>query len=236
MSALLRFASLRRLQVVLGLALMALVVAPNASGAAQMDTVTANVGSGIVAINVSAQSGTSGENPSGQVLWHAGGGLAPTLSGPVTCLNVTGNTAVINFQATIFFRGIPSPAGIGTLELVANGGPGRDTFGFSVEGRAPTDCSPLTDPVSAGTIVAGSVVIFDAPDLPTTKPQCKNGGWRSYPQFKNQGQCVAFVVTQARQKCLAERAKIGLVAFREKYGLGPYHVRALRRCINQASR
>jgi hypothetical protein len=31
---------------------------------------------------------------------------------------------------------------------------------------------------------------------PTTKAQCKNGGWRSFtnPTFKNQGQCVSFVV------------------------------------------
>ncbi len=71
---------------------------------------------------------------------------------------------------------------------------------------------------------------------PTSKDQCKNGRWRNYPQFKNQGQCVAFVVKQARQKCLAERAKIGLVAFRNKYGLGRYHVLALRRCVNRASR
>jgi hypothetical protein len=43
-------------------------------------------------------------------------------------------------------------------------------------------------------------------------------------------------IFQARQKCLTERAKIGLLAFRDKYGLGRYHVLALRRCINQASR
>ena len=29
--------------------------------------------------------------------------------------------------------------------------------------------------------------------LPTSKAQCKNGGWRNFPQFKNQGQCIAFV-------------------------------------------
>ena len=31
--------------------------------------------------------------------------------------------------------------------------------------------------------------------VPTTKAQCKKGGWRDYPQFKNQGMCVRFVVT-----------------------------------------
>jgi hypothetical protein len=28
---------------------------------------------------------------------------------------------------------------------------------------------------------------------PTSKEQCKNGGWMNYPQFKNQGDCVSFV-------------------------------------------
>jgi hypothetical protein len=31
---------------------------------------------------------------------------------------------------------------------------------------------------------------------PTSKSQCKNGGWHSYSQFKNQGQCVSFVQHQ----------------------------------------
>jgi hypothetical protein len=30
--------------------------------------------------------------------------------------------------------------------------------------------------------------------LPTSKAQCTNGGWRDFPQFKNQGQCIAFVI------------------------------------------
>jgi hypothetical protein len=30
--------------------------------------------------------------------------------------------------------------------------------------------------------------------VPTSKEQFKNGGWRNFPQFKNQGQCIAFVV------------------------------------------
>jgi hypothetical protein len=28
---------------------------------------------------------------------------------------------------------------------------------------------------------------------PTSKDQCKNGGWRNFPQFKNEGLCIAFV-------------------------------------------
>jgi streptogramin lyase len=29
--------------------------------------------------------------------------------------------------------------------------------------------------------------------VPTSKDHCKHGGWRDFPQFKNQGQCTAFV-------------------------------------------
>jgi hypothetical protein len=28
---------------------------------------------------------------------------------------------------------------------------------------------------------------------PTSKEQCKNGGWRNFPQFTNEGQCIKFV-------------------------------------------
>ncbi len=70
MSALLRYVSLRRLQVVLGLVLMGLVFAPGASGAGQLDRVTATGSSGVKVpllfnVNISAQSGPSGESPSG---------------------------------------------------------------------------------------------------------------------------------------------------------------------------
>jgi 6-phosphogluconolactonase len=95
-------------------------------------------------------------------------------------------------------------------------------------------------PKSPATVATGGrpegVAVTPLPRVPTSKEQCKHGGWRNYPQFKNQGQCVAFVVKQARQNCVAERAKIGLQAFRNKYGLGRYHVLALRRCVNRASR
>jgi len=41
-------------------------------------------------------------------------------------------------------------------------------------------------------------VVTDAHPLPTSKAQCKNGGWRNYPAFKNQGDCISFVVTKGK--------------------------------------
>ena len=74
-----------------------------------------------------------------------------------------------------------------------------------------------------------------APPVPTSKRQCKRGGWRDFSGFKNQGRCIAFVKRQARQACVAERAKIGRPAFRAKYGKGNLKRRALRRCIRLTS-
>jgi hypothetical protein len=34
--------------------------------------------------------------------------------------------------------------------------------------------------------------------LPTSKGQCKNGGWRTFGVFKNQGDCVSFVATRGK--------------------------------------
>jgi hypothetical protein len=36
------------------------------------------------------------------------------------------------------------------------------------------------------------------PAAPTSEDQCKNGGWKNYPQFKNQGQCVSYVQHQKK--------------------------------------
>jgi DNA-binding beta-propeller fold protein YncE len=58
---------------------------------------------------------------------------------------------------------------------------------------AAGELSPKTPPtVPAGGFPA-EVAVSSAPRVPTSKAQCKNGGWRNFPQFKNQGQCIAFV-------------------------------------------
>jgi hypothetical protein len=38
-----------------------------------------------------------------------------------------------------------------------------------------------------------SALASPVPLGPTSKEQCKNGSWHNYPQFKNEGQCIAFV-------------------------------------------
>lgn len=49
---------------------------------------------------------------------------------------------------------------------------------------------------TAGTAFA---VIVIPPTEPTTVEECKKDGWRAYGDlFKNQGDCVSFVVTNGR--------------------------------------
>jgi hypothetical protein len=51
---------------------------------------------------------------------------------------------------------------------------------------------------SPSPILSGNIVVVDAQALPTTKDQCKNGGWRNYGEFKNQGDCVSFVASKGK--------------------------------------
>jgi hypothetical protein len=200
MPGLLRYASVRRLPVVLGFALIGLVLAPGASSAAQLDTVSATGSGGIFNnIDISVQSGTSGQNPSGTLSVTAFGTL--TFSGSVTCLSVTGpdrgggsagapTTAVVTAEGTFAAQSNV----IFTFVLVDNGGGGRDTLAV-VSQLSITDCSLPSQVFNLTTLTNGRAIVFDAPLLPTTKEQCKNGGWLNYPQFKNQGDCVSFVET-----------------------------------------
>jgi FlaG/FlaF family flagellin (archaellin) len=203
----------RPARVALGLAALCLsfaggtgaaIAAPKPPPSPPLDTVTATGSSEVFTIpglhfpvtihdiNITAQSGAAGENASGSVSF-AIGELA--VSGTVTCLRVTGpdqgagtptapTTAVLQFLA---FGFIPD-----VLELVDKGGNGADLM---TEGAPPstTDCpAPIGGAISGIRLTEGRAVVFDAPPLPTSKEQCRNGGWQQFG-FKNQGQCVAFV-------------------------------------------
>ena len=37
------------------------------------------------------------------------------------------------------------------------------------------------------------IAVTPLPRVPISKDECKNGGWRNFPQFKNEGQCIALV-------------------------------------------
>jgi hypothetical protein len=202
--------SARQLGLVLGLALIGLAFAPSAMASTPLDTVTASGSGGpfsppivtnmgdvpLSEIDITAQSGTSGQNPSGTASFGLAGII---LSGSVSCLAVTGpdrgagtaaapTTAVVRFvYAGLFLE---------TVQVVDNGGNGADTVSvWSSSPGSSTGCSiPSTPPLTA-TLTDGRAVVFDAPVVPTSMSQCFNGGWRNFPQFTNLGLCVRFVET-----------------------------------------
>jgi hypothetical protein len=197
---------------------MSLLLIPGVSKAQvpALDSVTGQGGQiGNFTFDFDAHSGPSGENPGGRVGWHFGGGLGPSTSGDVTCLSVDGTVAVIGFSGAV--SGIVSYWVAGLVRVVDAGGPeiGGDTFqwaelrgepGPTPEGEplpGPTDCSSFPGPfpflsglLRVGTF--GDIVVTDAPSVPTSKDQCKKGGWRDFGVFKDQGDCVSFVAHRPR--------------------------------------
>jgi hypothetical protein len=148
----------------------------------------------------SAVSDAGGANPSGQVNYQLGGPTTGSrTNATVVCLSVSGNTAVIGFQGTIDNPFPPPPQRVVGELLVVDNAPGPtflDTVAISqrITDTGTANCS-APGPVSIGPFqVSGDVIVHEAA-LPTDKDQCKNGGWRNFGVFKNQGDCVSFVAT-----------------------------------------
>jgi hypothetical protein len=195
------------LLVVAGLAVAVVSLAPAARAQTPaMDTV---VGSGDVFVaagppfgrfhlfgfDFNVTSGPAGENPTGQIN-RLTFGERPVQSfiGTLTCLAVSGNRAAIGAVGTL--NGFPTSVVI----TVVDGGPpnsGADTFNAVTEIRPeppPPNCStPFFS--NQRVVTNGDITVVDAPTFPSSKEQCKNGGWQSFGLFKNQGDCVSFVVT-----------------------------------------
>ena len=100
----------------------------------------------------------------------------------MTCLAVNGNFAILSV-ATLQFQAVG-------LEVTDS--PSGDLIRGIPTGTS--SCSPLGSAVNFE-VISGDVVVTDARALPTSKDQCKNGGWRTYGVFKNQSDCVSFVAT-----------------------------------------
>jgi len=201
-----------------------------------------------VGVFLDAHSGPAGENPVGGVRWNFGHGTPSSSSngyGSVTCLSVDGNVAVVGFTGSelIFGQVLVLPAA-GLIRATDRGGPdsAQDIFEFDFEYGdlsdqiplpGPTDCTFAGPPGAAGANEEGDLTVADTRPLPTTKDQCRNGGWRTFGIFENQGDCVSSVTHQARQECIFIRATHGPPAFRAWYGSGPHKRHAMRRCVRQ---
>ena len=152
-------------------------------------------------------SGPAGENATGTVQYTSGFGRARAFTdAQVSCLNVAGDTAIIGFTGKIFAFVVPQGVFTsGLFRVVDRGGPDSSLDTFQIARGAfsetpipgPRDCSAFpgsfSDIGQVSVNEVGDIVVHDAPALPTSKEQCRNGGWRNFGNtFKNQGECVAF--------------------------------------------
>jgi DNA-binding beta-propeller fold protein YncE len=93
------------------------------------------------------------------------------------------------------------PAGV-SPEAVAVAPDGKSAYVTSINDNTvwQYDIDPQSGtlvPKSPATVATGTgpigIAVSPLPRVPTSKEQCKNGGWRNFPQFKSQGQCIVFV-------------------------------------------
>ncbi len=192
----------------------------------------------LVRLTADAHSGPSGESPGGTMTWDERfvGGFSHSATN-VTCLSVSGGTAVVGvtgIRRVTIIAGSIDVTIVGLIRVVAGPGSGPDTIEFDVEQGlpspptpvppGPTDCSAFPASVPLDTADdEGDLVVHDAQALPTSKAQCRNGGWRIYGVFKNQGDCVSFVTHKARQACVFELVAHGL----------PRHRFAMWSCVHR---
>ena len=148
------------------MALIAAVVgaASGLAGCAGQDSVIFSGGPGEVGdgnirvLSIYAVSGPSGESAGGRVVVEVRvdtprGRVYGRVGGPVTCLAVQGNSAIINFDDQMLHFGI-------TTVAVHDANP--DTFGgpFRLLGRAPDDCSSLD--LNEQSLVTGHISVVDS--------------------------------------------------------------------------
>ena len=194
----------RTVRAASGLAVVVLAVAFAAAGAAAKppapeqprDTATAT-GANLTldnfsasAIDVDASSGPSGEDPQGTASFAV---LGFHFSGPISCLKVTGNVAILEINGPLLL-GVLSMI----IRLTDNGGDGRDRFEYYPvlpEVGQDFDCQTGAPGWFGGPLI-GRAVVVDAPPGPGSKADCRNGGWTRFG-FKNQGLCVGAVAARA---------------------------------------
>jgi hypothetical protein len=182
----------RLLLAVVASAVAGLLVVPGAAAQAPTGDFVTGTGANFFFsdIQVDAHSDPKGGNPTGRVSLQTSIGVA----GPVTCLAVSGNRALIGFEDPI----------VGHILALAidNRPPGAtnlppDEF-YAGPALPADDCLPLISG-TGGQLLRGDIVVHDAPPLPVSKDQCQNDGWRNFPGFKNQGACVSFVATGGKK-------------------------------------
>jgi hypothetical protein len=207
---------MRKLVQVSLLAFMAvLATASSAFGASA--PWTANPGSsfsgGVVTLDNTGGSGTSYENANLEIPVQNGDTISfEYFTTDVTC---AGGTPRVFIQGGAYNTFDQDPAGPGACGTDSNGDGWftvTGTISGITNGFAGHTGIVNDNPSDPGTIlvrnltIAGVEVFDDTPAKPTSKSQCKKGGWRELG-YRNQGQCIK-AYNQARKQARAKaRAK-----------------------------
>jgi hypothetical protein len=160
------------------------------------DSVTGSISYGEgrsgLGFTISAFSGPAGEDPTGTVtIYTFVSGDLGTFA--VSCLGVSGNHATIVAP----FPGASPPTPAGVVIHVEDNGSSGDAVDSSFVSTVPSSC-PAPAMVLRDPFTFGDVTVIDAKPFPKSKDECKNGGWRAFGVFKNQGDCVRFVAIKGK--------------------------------------
>ena len=112
------------------------------------------------------------------------GGISDTF---VTKLNATGSSLVYSTY-------------LGGSSLDFSGGLAVDGAGTAyVTGQTFSTDFPTTAGAAQATHAGGlDAFVTKIASLPTSIDECKNGGWKTFGVFKNQGDCVSFVASKGK--------------------------------------
>jgi hypothetical protein len=105
----------------------------------------------------------------------------------VARVNLSGFPPVTTVQATLE---LPNGFTFGPGEVTTDADGNWDQEQLGLVGSHVPGTWTVTIVWSGGTLTDS--VYVDC-SRPTSKADCKRGGWRDFPEFKNQGQCIAFV-------------------------------------------
>jgi hypothetical protein len=99
----------------------------------------------------------------------------------VGCVNVGADPAAAHLTGVPYTATIHTPSG-----------------SFHDEGTSVVDVDITESGAATLTESFVSSLAQPVPLAPTSKDQCKNNGWKNFPQFKNQGECVSFAVSHSQ--------------------------------------
>lgn len=148
--------------------------------------------------------GTFTEQVTGEVTGTPGNSQLTAFSATFTINATSGPTSGDTVTGTKSFSGSPVPACYQDAHNVSVLGTVQTTYRATIatsHGKyTDQGTSSVTFFTSQGTANIFSETFTSSQQqpalvVPTSKDQCKDGGWQTYGIFKNQGDCVSFVAT-----------------------------------------